>query len=120
MRNYVTGLWGWETFLGAHGHGAKACSLEEMFYEDMGALNCIYSYRKVDTISLESASKVDHKVVRPEGETTGNQRLARLGHRAEGGVLSFCYPLQTQAVISWWDLKVEGHGGRSCKNEIIK
>lgn len=109
-----------KAFWGAHGHRAKACSLEEMFNEEMGASNCIYSYRKVDTMSLESASKVDHKVVRAEGETTGKQRLARLGHRAEGGVSSFCSPLQLQAVISWWGLEVEGHIGRSCKNEIIK
>lgn len=114
----MTGLWGWESFLGAHGRRAKACSLEEMFNEDMGASNCIYSYRKVDSMSLESASKVDRKVVRPKGGRTGNPRLARLGHRAEGGLSCFGSPLSPHAVISWWDLEVEGHIGRSCKNEI--
>lgn len=67
-----------ETFLGAHGHRAKACCLEEMFNKDMRASNCLSLQTGGDVMSLETASKIDHEVGRLEGETTGGNHRERL------------------------------------------
>lgn len=74
-------------------------------------------------MSLESASEMDRKAGRPE-EAKGP---ACLGQGAEGGLSAFllpptrgCHILGSHAFSFGWGLQVEGHMGRSRKNEIIK
>ncbi len=64
-----------ESFLGAHGHRAKACSLEEMFNKDMGASNCLFILTEKWRYDIPGNTKSRPQGSELEGGTTGgNQR----------------------------------------------